>query len=76
MSFLRAIGFMFLCVVVPVGALLASNPDAFAQWIGSTLGIEFTRGNLAVAFLLLTGICLKIDLTIRRRHQLPVAEKA
>lgn len=76
MSLLRAIGFMFLCVVVPVGALLASNPDGIAQWVGATFGVDFSRANLAVAFFVLTGICLKIDLTLRRKLQTPVPEKA
>jgi hypothetical protein len=69
MGMLRSMGYLFFFLVVPLGALLASNPEGIAQWLSNLLGMEVTRGNLGVAFIVLTGVCLKIDLTRRRRAQ-------
>ncbi|WP_339515492.1 hypothetical protein [Pseudomonas sp. RL_15y_Pfl2_60] len=76
MDLLRAIGFCFLGVVVPLGALLASNPSGIAQWLSGMLGTDVTRASLGIGFLALAAICLKIDLTIRRRAQAAKARLA
>ncbi|MHA6492092.1 hypothetical protein ACX0MV_02440 [Pseudomonas borbori] len=69
MDLLRSIGFLFLFVVVPLGAMLANFPGPIAHWLSELFGFTVTRGNLGAAFLLVTVICLKVDLTRRRRAQ-------
>ena len=69
MDFLRSIGFFVLVLLVPLGALLVTYPAAIAEWLSALFGTTVTRGNLAAVFLLLTVVCLKIDLTLRRRAQ-------
>nr|WP_298141655.1 hypothetical protein [uncultured Pseudomonas sp.] len=69
MDFLRSIGLLFLFFLVPLGALLVSYPVAIADGLSALFGVAVTRGNLAAGFLLLTVVCLKIDLTLRRRAQ-------
>ena len=69
MNLLRTLGFCFLFVMVPLGGLLAAYPDAIAAGLASLLGFEVTRGNLGVAFLFLAAVCMRIDLSIRRRAQ-------
>lgn len=67
MDLLRAIGFCFLGIVVPLGALLTSNPSGIALWLSELFGTEVSRASIGIGFLALAAICLKIDLTIRRR---------
>lgn len=74
MNMLRSIGLLFLFLVVPLGALLANYPGQVAEWLSDLSGTVITRGNLAAGFMLITAICLKIDLTIRRRAQARVVE--
>ena len=69
MDFLRSIGLLFVFFLVPLGALLVSYPTAIAEWLSALFGTAVTRGNLAAGFLLVTVVCLKIDLTLRRRAQ-------
>jgi hypothetical protein len=51
-------GFFFLFLLVPLGALLANYPGPIAEWLSSLLGVEITRGNLGAGFMLLAAICL------------------
>lgn len=73
MGLLRSMGFLFLFLLVPLGALLANYPGPIAEWLSSLLGVEITRGNLGAGFMLLAAICLKVDLNIRRRAQVAEA---
>jgi hypothetical protein len=66
---LRSMGFLFLFLLVPLGALLANYPGPIAEWLSSLFGVDISRGNLGAGFMLLAAICLKIDLDIRRRAQ-------
>ncbi|MBS7690995.1 hypothetical protein I0E51_15075 [Pseudomonas lalucatii] len=66
---LRALGFFFLFLLVPLGALLANYPGPLAEWLSGLLGVPVSRGNLGAGFMLLAAICLKLDLRIRRRAQ-------
>lgn len=69
MNLLRSMGLLFLFVLVPLGALLANYPEAIAAWLSAVFDTSISRGNLGVGFLLLAAICLKVDLTLRRRAQ-------
>lgn len=69
MGLLRSMGFFFLFLLVPLGALLANYPGPTAEWLSNLFGVTISRGNLGAGFMLLAAICLKIDLSIRRRAQ-------
>ncbi|SDS58444.1 hypothetical protein SAMN05216421_1791 [Halopseudomonas xinjiangensis] len=69
MNLLRTLGLCFLFVMVPLGGLLAAYPDEIANGLSSLMGVEVTRGNLGVAFLGLAAVCMRVDLSIRRRAQ-------
>lgn len=69
MALLRAIGFCFLLLVAPLGAFLASYSQLVADALSQLLGTAVSRGQLGLAFMLLTALCLRIDLGVRRRYQ-------
>lgn len=69
MELLRSIGYLFLFLLVPLGALLANYPGPSAEWLSGLLALDISRGNLGAGFMLLAAICLRIDLGIRRRAQ-------
>ncbi|WP_324732896.1 hypothetical protein [Pseudomonas paeninsulae] len=69
MNMMRSMGFFFLFLLVPLGALLANYPGPIAEWLSGLFGVQISRGNLGAGFMLLAAICLKVDLTIRRRAQ-------
>lgn len=69
MDLLRSLGFLFLFLLVPLGALLANYPDGIAEWLSGLFAVDISRGNLGAGFMLLAAICLKVDLGIRRRAQ-------
>lgn len=68
-NLLRTLGFCFLFVMVPLGGLLAANPGEIADGLSSLTGVEVARGHLGIAFLGLAVVCMRVDLTIRRRAQ-------
>ncbi|NQD91850.1 hypothetical protein HP532_04195 [Pseudomonas sp. CrR25] len=76
MDMLRSLGFFFLFLLVPLGALLANYPEPVAEWLGELFGAPVSRGNLGAGFMLLAAICLKLDLSIRRRAQARQASAA
>ncbi|WP_439887201.1 hypothetical protein ACSX1C_17475 [Pseudomonas sp. MBLB4123] len=69
MNMLRSLGFFFLFLLVPLGALLANYPEPVVEWLGNLFGVPVSRGNLGAGFMLLAAICLRLDLGIRRRAQ-------
>ncbi|WP_079204378.1 hypothetical protein [Pseudomonas sp. CC6-YY-74] len=69
MNMMRSMGFFFLFLLVPLGALLANYPGPIAEWLSGLFGVQISRGNLGAGFMVLAAICLKVDLTIRRRAQ-------
>ncbi|UAW97287.1 hypothetical protein KEM63_10665 [Halopseudomonas nanhaiensis] len=69
MSLLRTLGFCFLFIMVPLGGLLAAYPDEIAGGLSGLFGTEVTRGHLGIGFLFLAAICMRVDLSIRRRAQ-------
>lgn len=69
MNMMRSMGFFFLFLLVPLGALLASYPGPIADWLSALFGVSISRGNLGAGFMVLAAICLKVDLSIRRRAQ-------
>ena len=76
MDMLRSLGLLFLFLLVPLGALLANYPGPIAGWLSGLFGVEITRGNLGAGFMLLAAICLKVDLSSRRRAQARQANAA
>lgn len=69
MDLLRSLGFLFLFLLVPLGALLANYPGGIAEWLSGLFAVDISRGHLGAGFMLLAAICLKVDLGIRRRAQ-------
>lgn len=76
MDMLRSMGLLFLFLLVPLGALLASYPGPIAEWLSALFGVAITRGNLGAGFMLLAAICLRVDLGLRRRAQARQARTA
>ena len=76
MDMLRSLGLLFLFLLVPLGALLANYPGPIAEWLSGLFGVEISRGNLGAGFMLLAAICLKVDLSSRRRAQARQANAA
>jgi hypothetical protein len=69
MDLLRSMGFLFLFLLVPLGALLANYPGPIAAWLSELFAVDISRGNLGAGFMVLAAICLRVDLGIRRRAQ-------
>lgn len=68
MALLRTLGWCFLLIMVPLGAVLAAWPDQLSSLLSQLSGLEVSRGQLAIGFLLVAALCMRIDLQIRRRH--------
>ncbi|MFZ2289171.1 MAG: hypothetical protein WAV92_05820 [Halopseudomonas yangmingensis] len=68
MALLRTLGWCFLLVMVPLGAVMAAWPDQLTGLLSQLSGLDITRGQLAIGFLLIAALCMRIDLQIRRRH--------
>jgi len=64
---LRTLGYCFLFVMVPLGGLLAAYPDQISSLVATLLRTDVSRGALGIGFLFLSAVCMRIDLSIRRR---------
>ncbi|WP_415059062.1 hypothetical protein [Halopseudomonas sp.] len=67
MKILRTLGYCFLFVMVPLGGLLAAYPDQISSLVSALLRTDVSRGALGIGFLFLSAVCMRIDLSIRRR---------
>lgn len=67
MKILRTLGYCFLFVMVPLGGLLAAYPDQISSLVATLLRTDVSRGALGIGFLFLSAVCMRIDLSIRRR---------
>ncbi len=67
MRILRTLGYCFLFVMVPLGALLATYPDQISAFISALVRTDVSRGALGIGFLFISAVCMKVDLGIRRR---------
>ncbi|QJD57807.1 hypothetical protein HG264_02210 [Pseudomonas sp. gcc21] len=68
MKIFRTLGFCFLFIMVPLGGLLAAYPNEVANAVSSIFGTPVSRGALGIAFLFIAAVCMRIDMSIRRRH--------
>jgi hypothetical protein len=53
--------------MVPLGGLLAAYPDQISSLVATLLRTDVSRGALGIGFLFLSAVCMRIDLSIRRR---------
>jgi hypothetical protein len=53
--------------MVPLGGLLAAYPDQISSLVSVLLRTDVSRGALGIGFLFLSAVCMRIDLSIRRR---------
>ncbi len=67
MKILRTLGYCFLFVMVPLGALLATYTYQISAFVSALGRTDVSRGALGIGFLFISAVCMKVDLGIRRR---------